>query len=307
MVDRYNNATDMKTQNSRTITDQSVNYVLIITSSPSISIDNIRSWHMISLPYDVSNKQVGAMFPSASSQAFWYNPSGGYQTSTELEMGIGYWLKYSKGQDPIPDNGPPLTADTVDVEDGWNMIGSIASPVNISEIQSIPPGIATSQFFGYSGAYFITTTIEPGYAYWAKVNQAGQLILSSAPATNAFNRIRIVPTTEMPPSPPPENQIANLQSLIPNQFSLDQNYPNPFNPVTVIRYQIPDAGTQNIVPVQLVIYNVLGQEVATLVDELQEAGYKSVEWDAGQITSGVYFYRLSAGSFTDVKKMLLIR
>jgi hypothetical protein len=187
------------------------------------------------------------------------------------------------------------------------MIGSIASSVNVSDIQSVPPGIATSQFFGYSGAYFITTTIEPGNAYWAKVNQPGQLILSSTPTVNAFNRIRIIATTEMPPLPPQGVEISNPQSHIPYQFGLEQNYPNPFNPVTVIRYEIPDGGTQYVVPVRLVIYNVLGQEVATLVDEMQEAGYKSVEWDASNVTSGVYFYRLTSGSLTDIKKLVVLK
>ncbi len=98
-----------------------------------------------------------------------------------------------------------------------------------------------------------------------------------------------------------------VKSQIPNQFSLEQNYPNPFNPVTVIRYQIPAVGARYIVPVRLIIYNMLGQEVATLVDEVQEPGYKSVEWDASRQPSGVYVYRLTAEAFTDVKRMILIK
>ena len=102
---------------------------------------------------------------------------------------------------------------------------------------------------------------------------------------------------------------------LPKEFALQQNYPNPFNPVTVIRYQIPDVGAGHVgdpanggkLPVQLKVYNMLGQEVAVLVDGMQEAGYKSVEWNASEITSGVYFYRLIAGSFTDVRKMLMIK
>ncbi len=104
-------------------------------------------------------------------------------------------------------------------------------------------------------------------------------------------------------------------STVPHEFALAQNYPNPFNPVTMIRYQIPDVGAGHIedpakggeLPVRLVIYNVLGQVVATLVDEVQKAGYKSVEWNASPLPSGVYFYKLDAGAFTDVKKMLLLK
>jgi ligand-binding sensor domain-containing protein len=85
-------------------------------------------------------------------------------------------------------------------------------------------------------------------------------------------------------------------------FSLSQNYPNPFNPTTTIRYALP---SQSIV--RLSIYNLLGREIATLVNEEQSAGWKEVKWNTVGVASGIYFYKLTAGSFVEVKKMLLIR
>jgi hypothetical protein len=111
----------------------------------------------------------------------------------------------------------------------------------------------------------------------------------------------------------------NAQQL-PERFILEQNYPNPFNPSTIINYQLPIDSW-----VTLKVYNLLGQEVATLVNEKREAGMYEVEFsaeggsasggNAGGLSSGVYFYRLvvssieplQAGSFTQTRKLLLLR
>jgi L-ascorbate metabolism protein UlaG (beta-lactamase superfamily) len=89
---------------------------------------------------------------------------------------------------------------------------------------------------------------------------------------------------------------------IPKSFAIHQNYPNPFNPVTMINYQLPITSA-----VELSIYNLLGQKVATLVNERKRAGYHQVEWDASNIASGVYLYRLQAGDYFETKKMVLMR
>jgi hypothetical protein len=94
-------------------------------------------------------------------------------------------------------------------------------------------------------------------------------------------------------------------STMPTQFALDQNYPNPFNPTTTIRFAIP-AGKSHV-RTQLKIYDMLGREVATVTDGDKEAGTYQVTFDASSLTSGVYFYRMSAGSFLETKKMLLLR
>jgi hypothetical protein len=89
---------------------------------------------------------------------------------------------------------------------------------------------------------------------------------------------------------------------VPVKFSLEQNFPNPFNPATTINYQLPKSGY-----VTLKVYNVLGREVATLVNKQKTQGRYSVSFDASGLTSGVYFYQIKAGDFIQTKKMVLLR
>jgi hypothetical protein len=91
-------------------------------------------------------------------------------------------------------------------------------------------------------------------------------------------------------------------ALGPQEFALEQNYPNPFNPSTRIAYTLPDAGR-----VTLTVYNMLGQEVATLVNETRSAGRHEAIWDASGMPSGIYFCRLQSGTFTETKRMTLVK
>jgi hypothetical protein len=94
----------------------------------------------------------------------------------------------------------------------------------------------------------------------------------------------------------------NPVDQLPTVYSLGQNYPNPFNPSTEISFALPHAGQ-----VKLVVYNVLGQEVVTLIDQHMEAGDHTATWNASQYSSGVYFYRLDAERFTQTLKMMLLK
>ena len=96
--------------------------------------------------------------------------------------------------------------------------------------------------------------------------------------------------------------INQISSEIPDKFSLSQNYPNPFNPFTKINYELRVTNYA-----KLVVYDVIGKEVVTLVNEKQSPGTYQVEFDAGSLTSGIYFYRLTSGDFTDTRRMMLIK
>jgi hypothetical protein len=116
--------------------------------------------------------------------------------------------------------------------------------------------------------------------------------------------------SHLPPYDPtysPCKIAVNGEEKIPKSFAISQNYPNPFNPQTVIKYDLPKPSH-----VRLLIYNILGQKVRTVVDEDQGAGRKSVNWDGKDdqgkdVASGIYFYQIKAGEFSMVKKMVLLK
>jgi hypothetical protein len=101
-----------------------------------------------------------------------------------------------------------------------------------------------------------------------------------------------------------------LGSTIPESFSLGQNYPNPFNPVTKIRFSIPllrGVSDARGVSTKLVVYDAIGREIAALVNENLTAGTYEVEWNASNFATGIYYYRLNSGSYTETKKMVLVK
>ena len=99
----------------------------------------------------------------------------------------------------------------------------------------------------------------------------------------------------------------NHDKTIPDQYILFPNYPNPFNPLTTLRYDLPENAMVNIT-----IYDMLGREIKTLVNTTQDAGFKSVQWDATNdygkpVSAGIYLYQIQAGEFVQTKKMVLLK
>ncbi len=98
------------------------------------------------------------------------------------------------------------------------------------------------------------------------------------------------------------SSIVEVEVKIPNKFGLNQNYPNPFNPTTTINYEI--AKETNV---SLKVYDAIGNQVATLVNEIKPAGTYEVVFDASNLSNGVYFYEIKAGNFTATKKLILMK
>lgn len=105
--------------------------------------------------------------------------------------------------------------------------------------------------------------------------------------------------------------ITPVSTEIPQQFKLEQNYPNPFNPVTKIKFDIPPAiqskGLSRALGILLQVFNLLGREVSTLVNEELKPGTYEVDWNAVNYPSGVYYYKLTIGEFSETKKAVLIK
>ena len=151
--------------------------------------------------------------------------------------------------------------------------------------QNIPNNAPISDeyiYYGYVGEY-PSTVIDSSYFPFEVI---------AGPLTKAGERGWILTGSFL------EGEFADL----PSEFALLGNYPNPFNASTVINYQLPVDSH-----VKLEVYNLIGQKVATLADERQQAGYKSVNWDASEVSSGLYFYKLSAGDKAFIKRMTLLR
>lgn len=346
-------------------------------------------WNLVSVPLIVDDFRKSVLFPEAASMAYAFD--NGYLLRDTLKNGEGYWLKFNSAQEHSF-TGQDLTSVTINLKQGWNLIGSINGNVAVSSLITNPPNIIQGQVYGYDGGYIPVNSLQKGKAYWIKSSQNGTLTINSS-LEKQIEINTIKPNLvfingdgqkaqlcikndneilELPPTPPSkifdvrfaensfvsnidEEEIINLSGVVlpikiqlnenlntffqimdltdgkiineiltpentvvinqnVNQlkikrlnkpiytYSLSQNYPNPFNPSTFISFTLPSKSK-----VKLIVFDVLGNEIKTLIDDELVEGKHTIKFDANELSSGIYFYKLITEKFTDVKKMILMK
>ncbi len=189
-----------------------------------------------------------------------------------------------------------VTLKTVDGGITWEYVAVPDPTVTLTRVNHF----SADRWFVAGGSVVFETT--DGGANWTTLSNADLIISNIGGACydyNGFNWVVGYSSTVFTTAPLSD---VETEIITANSFNLEQNYPNPFNPSTIINYTIAKAGT-----VELSVYNLLGQKVSTLVNSEQSVGNYSINFNAENLSSGVYFYTLKVDNLTSTKKMMLIR
>ena len=265
-----------------------------------------------------------------------YVPGTGYQTATELEPGYGYWVKVAGNcQINVPEAfGKGTKKPAIMVRENWGRIivadaagnsytlytvkensHDAGTKVDLSkyELPPLPPtGVFDIRFSSGRIAEDINhgfQTIEMrGIKYPVKV-KVENMDFRLQDVTGKEINMNIRSGEEVTISDHGINKLIVSEELIPAKYALEQNYPNPFNPSTTIVFSLP---LQSLVTLK--VFDILGREIETLINEEKPAGIYKLKWDASKLPSGIYFYRLQAAlfdgqadSYTAVKKMIYLK
>jgi parallel beta-helix repeat protein len=176
---------DSSMDNPRTDTNVKANVDVTANFSLDTCVDvNVAAgWNMVSVPVVADDMSLGTLFPDITLPAYRFN--GSYQSiaaTDGLQVGIGYWMRFASPQS-YQICGAPVDVLDITVSLGWNMIGPSAAAIPVTSISSDPADILVPPVYGYAGGYGQASTLQPGVGYWAKVDQAGTLILDSGAGT----------------------------------------------------------------------------------------------------------------------------
>lgn len=270
-------------------------------------------WYLISLPVVPENNSLSVLFPNAIAAFSW--DGARYFTETSLDAKTAYWLAVPQpGSQTI--TGQRVWAFTKHFTPGWNLLGTSYSKLPINNPDDNPDGSILTPLFSYNSinrTYESSLMLQPGLGYWVAALNETDLVINDTTTSLAKSSIEINSESfiatfgSAPPMPPEINWRTGELVEIPKSFALFQNYPNPFNPTTTIEYDLPKECN-----VCINIYDVSGQLVASIVDKKSPAGHHSIVWQGISgtglpVASGLYFLKIIAAEFSDVKKMMLVK
>jgi len=278
------------------------------------------NWNLIG-GYELS---VTAAFiwtiPFGLQQGSVYKYSGGYQVATTLEPGYGYWIKLSApGQIIIPE-GLAKSEPVEYYPENWGRIVLkdaaelsytlyvVKEKVDLSQYE-LPPPPPTGMFDIRFGSGRIAEdlnnsikTIEMSGITYPLTVRVENMDIRLMDESGKMINTKLKSGEDIVISESTIQKLMVSGKLLPTVYSIEQNYPNPFNPSTVISWQSPVGSRQTIK-----VYDILGNEVETLIDEYKEAGKYQIEFNASELASGVYFYQFRSGGYVIAKKMVLIK
>lgn len=280
-------------------------------------------WNMVG-PFDENMvvSQILSTPPGIIISPF-YGYENGYVTEDTLKPGKGYWVRtnasgvlFKSGADNLisetsGNDYKEFTRIEIAGNDGASSL-YLAQPNQLSENFDLPPVPPAGIFdVRFATDKFVETY---GHNNTIKINSAsGELRLKITKLkenklrlkdglTGSLLNIELQENSEVVIPANLNNLVLIDESLIPDTYSLSQNFPNPFNPVTTISYQLPKEGH-----VKIVLYDVLGKEVHTLISDNLPAGQYKIKFNASNVSSGVYFYKMTAGDYSDIKRMVVIK
>ncbi|TAK56302.1 MAG: T9SS type A sorting domain-containing protein [Bacteroidetes bacterium] len=303
----------------------------------SLSIDVLAGWNLIG---GISCKIATASVDDAIvAGASWFGYGWGYYQVTTLMPGQCYWVKATDAgtihldcytataemtkQEPFENEFKNFNTFTISTHSGGEQtlyLGEKEQLKNTLAAYELPPlplqGVFDARFasqrmvevFTEENSGYTIKFQSPSYPVqiaWDVASTNGRTLTLKHGSGDKLHSVVMRGKGSISITDPNVTGVkieVSGEQLLPEKFELMQNYPNPFNPVTTIRYSLP-------VPtyVTLKVYDILGREVATLVDGMQDAGFKMQEWDAKEFPSGVYLSRLSTEIFTDEKRMVIIK
>ncbi|MBN1996706.1 cellulase family glycosylhydrolase [candidate division KSB1 bacterium] len=273
---------------------------------------NQTGWYMVSVAVVPADCSVSELFPEAAGNVAyeWNRNTGSYEYVKQMEPEKGYWLAITA---PAIRTvvGLPLSSFTRHFSTaGWDIVGSVSTDVEFVNPNDQPDNSVLLPAFEWVtglNQYIESDSIKSGHSYWIVLQQECDLTIGENVGKISKSNTGVKNTGNFDGDYPPGPPDINWQADKPEKFILYQNFPNPFNNSTTIAFYLNRENR-----VILSFYNIVGQEIKNLLDIRLLPGFHKIRWDGTDgsnipAPSGIYFYRITAGEFTSMRKMVLMR